>query len=96
MAKVREEPVDPTCVWSVGRSVCPRSIASDDVILISRCSFPFLHDMNMIHQKKTGSNSVLLTEATEKKTALLFVNQTSALAGKGHFSTQPPKCYAND
>ena len=26
---------------------------------------------------------MLLTEATEKKTALLFVNQTSALAGRG-------------
>ena len=29
------------------------------------------------------SNYVLLTEAAEKQTALLFVNQTSALAGRG-------------
>ena len=39
------------------------------------------------------SNSVLLTESAEKQTALLFVNQTSALAGRGILSTQPLKCY---
>ena len=44
-------------------------------------------------ENRTGSNSVLLTEATENKTALLFVNQTSALAGRGILSTQPLKCY---
>ena len=38
-------------------------------------------------------NSVLLTEASEKKSALLFVNQTSALAGRGILSTKPLKCY---
>ena len=42
-----------------------------------------------------GFSSTHLTAALRKKTALLFVNQASALAGKGHFSTQPPKCYAN-
>ena len=42
-----------------------------------------------------GFGSTRLTVALRKKTALLFVNQASALAGKGHFSTQPPKCYAN-
>ena len=45
---------------------------------------------------KCGFGSTRLTAALRKKTALLFVNQASALAGKGHFSTQPPKCYAND
>ena len=35
---------------------------------------------------------VLLTEAAEKQTALLFVNQTSALAGRWILSTQPLKC----
>ena len=42
---------------------------------------------------KFGFGSTHLTAALRKKTALLFVNQASALAGKGHFSTQPPKCY---
>ena len=44
-------------------------------------------------ENRTGSNSVLLTEATEKKTPLLLVNQTSALADRGILSTQPLKCY---
>ena len=44
-------------------------------------------------ENRTGSNSVLLTEAAEKKTALLFVNQTSALAGRGILYTQPLKRY---
>ena len=44
---------------------------------------------------KCGFGSSRLTAALRKKTALLFVNQASALAGKGHFSTQPPKCYAH-
>ena len=44
---------------------------------------------------KFGFGSTRLTAALRKKTALLFVNQASALAGKGHFSTQPPKCYAH-
>ena len=39
------------------------------------------------------SYSVLLTDAAENQTDLLFVNQTSALAGRGILSTQPPKCY---
>ena len=38
------------------------------------------------------SNSVLLTEAAEKQTALLFANQTSDLAGRWILSTQPLKC----
>ena len=42
-----------------------------------------------------GFGSTRLTAALRKKTALMFVNQASALAGKGHFSTQPPKCYAH-
>ena len=33
--------------------------------------------------------------ALRKQTAYLFVNQVSALAGKGKLSTQPPKCYAH-
>ena len=44
---------------------------------------------------KCGFGSTRLTAALRKKTALLFVNQASALAGKGNFSTQPSKCYAN-
>ena len=44
---------------------------------------------------KCGFGSTHLTTALRKKTALLFVNLASALAGKGHFSTQPLKCYAH-
>ena len=44
---------------------------------------------------KCGFGSTRLTAALRTKTALLIVNQASALAGKGHFSTQPPKCYAH-
>ena len=43
-----------------------------------------------------GFSSTCLIAALRNKTALLFVNQASALAGKGHFSTQPPKCYAHN
>ena len=46
----------------------------------------------LLRGMRFGFSSTRLTAALMKKTALLFVNQASALAGKGHFSTQPPKC----
>ena len=44
---------------------------------------------------ESGFGSTRLTAALWKKTAYVFVNQASALAGKGHLSTQPPKGYTN-
>ena len=53
-------------------------------------------DRKLLRGMRFGFGSTRLTAALRKKNAYLFVNQASALAGKGKLSTQPPKCYAHN